>query len=71
MMFAMRIREKICQTRSQPLSHVTFVLSWRAKKGQYAPASSSLGVSPRSSTWPSSRRVNRDQGSRRKTEVSL
>ena len=45
MMFAVRIPEKICQTRSRTLSHAKFVLPWRAKKGQDAPASSSLGVS--------------------------
>jgi hypothetical protein len=45
MTFALRIPEKICQTRSQRESHVTFVLSWRAKTGQDASASSSLGVS--------------------------
>jgi hypothetical protein len=48
---------------------VTFGLSWQPKNRQYEPASSSLGVSPRSSTWPSSRRVNRDAGSRHKSEV--
>jgi hypothetical protein len=46
MTFALRIPEKICELQSQLLSHVQCILSWRAKKGQDAPASSSLGVSP-------------------------
>ncbi len=44
MTFALRLPEKICQTRSQLLSHVKFVLSWQAKKGHDERASSSLGV---------------------------
>ena len=45
MTFAMLIPEKICHTRSQFLSHVRSVLPWWAKKGDFEPASSSLGVS--------------------------
>jgi hypothetical protein len=68
MTFAIQLPKKIYQMPSQVLRHVKFVLPWCAKKGQYAPASSSLGVS-QSSTWPSSRWVNRDPGSRRKSEM--
>ena len=45
MKFAMRLPEKTCESNSHLLRHAKFVLSWRAKKGQYAPASGSLGVS--------------------------
>jgi hypothetical protein len=45
MRFAMQLADKICQTQSQLLSHVKFVLSWQAKEGHYERASSSLVVS--------------------------
>jgi len=50
-------------------SRIRFVLLWRVREGHYEHASSSLGVSLRRSTLPSSRRVKRDAGSRRKSEV--
>src|SRR5262245_24077362 len=48
---------------------VKFVLPLSGETLQDAYASSAVGVSPRSSTWPSSRRVNRDAGSRRTSEA--
>jgi hypothetical protein len=48
---------------------VRFFLPWLMKNWQDAHASSSLGVLLESSTSPSFRRVNRDQGSRRESEM--
>jgi hypothetical protein len=45
MTFAVWLSEKIYQSNSQLLSHLRFVLSWKARKRQHALASSSLGVS--------------------------
>jgi hypothetical protein len=52
MTFAVQLPKENCEMQSQLLSHFKFVLPCRAKKAQYAPASSSLGVLPESSTWP-------------------
>jgi hypothetical protein len=71
MTFAPWIPEKICQLQSRSLRHVAFVLSWRAKKGQYEPASGLSGALPTVPPDPFPAGSIATQGSGRKTGLYL